>query len=99
MFMEAKLLFHFDKFKPSIELSSTGWVSYVAESFFAIMLMSKSFCSQKGQYYSRAYLDFKRPEGVIEFAEFFDGHVFVNEKGNLGAHLLSEIDYSCNLFS
>lgn len=37
--------------------------------------------SQKRQSYSRAYLDFKRPEDVIEFAEFFDGHVFVNEKG------------------
>ncbi|XP_022012588.1 uncharacterized protein LOC110912215 [Helianthus annuus] len=36
----------------------------------------------KFQSYSRAYIDFKRPEDVIEFAEFFDGHVFVNEKGN-----------------
>ncbi|CBI18298.3 unnamed protein product, partial [Vitis vinifera] len=36
--------------------------------------------SQQRQSYSRAYLDFKRPEDVIEFAEFFDGHVFVNEK-------------------
>ncbi|XP_071697214.1 regulator of nonsense transcripts UPF3-like isoform X2 [Rutidosis leptorrhynchoides] len=37
--------------------------------------------SLKVQSYSRAYIDFKRPEDVIEFAEFFDGHVFVNEKG------------------
>ncbi|KAM1204031.1 hypothetical protein ACFX2J_019773 [Malus domestica] len=37
--------------------------------------------SQKNQRYSRAYIDFKRPEDVFEFAEFFDGHVFVNEKG------------------
>ncbi|KAA8536595.1 hypothetical protein F0562_029073 [Nyssa sinensis] len=37
--------------------------------------------SQKHQSYSRAYINFKRPEDVIEFAEFFDGHVFVNEKG------------------
>ncbi|KAI5661664.1 hypothetical protein M9H77_20987 [Catharanthus roseus] len=37
--------------------------------------------SQKLQSYSRAYIDFKRPDDVIEFAEFFDGHVFVNEKG------------------
>ncbi|XP_062083705.1 regulator of nonsense transcripts UPF3-like [Humulus lupulus] len=36
--------------------------------------------SQKHSF-SRAYLDFKRPEDVIEFAEFFEGHVFVNEKG------------------
>ncbi|KAI4318525.1 hypothetical protein MLD38_032216 [Melastoma candidum] len=38
--------------------------------------------SQKHQIYSRAYINFKRPEDVIEFAEFFDGHVFVNEKGS-----------------
>ncbi|KAI3702042.1 hypothetical protein L6452_27647 [Arctium lappa] len=37
--------------------------------------------SLKCQSYSRAYIDFKRPDDVIEFAEFFDGHVFVNEKG------------------
>ncbi|KAJ4952980.1 hypothetical protein NE237_029812 [Protea cynaroides] len=37
--------------------------------------------SQKHLRHSRAYIDFKRPEDVIEFAEFFDGHVFVNEKG------------------
>ncbi|XP_062028230.1 regulator of nonsense transcripts UPF3 isoform X1 [Rosa rugosa] len=37
--------------------------------------------SHKHQRYSRAYIEFKRPEDVFEFAEFFDGHVFVNEKG------------------
>ncbi|XP_076883884.1 regulator of nonsense transcripts UPF3-like [Bidens hawaiensis] len=37
--------------------------------------------SLKSQSYSRAYIDFKRPDDVIEFAEFFNGHVFVNEKG------------------
>ncbi|KAK1323718.1 Regulator of nonsense transcripts UPF3 [Acorus calamus] len=37
--------------------------------------------SQKNQRYSRAYIDFKKPEDVVEFAEFFDGHTFVNEKG------------------
>ncbi|KAL6560683.1 hypothetical protein OROGR_004242 [Orobanche gracilis] len=31
--------------------------------------------------HSRAYIDFNRAEDVIEFAEFFNGHVFVNEKG------------------
>lgn len=39
-------------------------------------------CSQKRQLYSRAYINFKKPEDVLEFAESFDGHVFVNEKGN-----------------
>ncbi|KAL5567391.1 hypothetical protein UlMin_030555 [Ulmus minor] len=38
--------------------------------------------SQKHHAFSRAYLDFKRPEDVVEFAEFFEGHVFVNEKGS-----------------
>ncbi|KAI3870784.1 hypothetical protein MKX03_006768 [Papaver bracteatum] len=37
--------------------------------------------SHKHQIYSRAYIDFKKPDDVVEFAEFFDGHVFVNEKG------------------
>ncbi|KAF7836456.1 regulator of nonsense transcripts UPF3-like isoform X1 [Senna tora] len=37
--------------------------------------------SHKHQRYSRAYIDFNSPEDVYEFAEFFDGHVFVNEKG------------------
>ncbi|XP_022027837.1 regulator of nonsense transcripts UPF3 isoform X2 [Helianthus annuus] len=36
--------------------------------------------SLKSPSYSTAYIDFKRPDDVIEFAEFFDGHVFVNEK-------------------
>lgn len=39
--------------------------------------------SQKHQVHSRAYINFNRPEDVIEFAQFFDGHVFVNEKGEL----------------
>ncbi|KAJ8475906.1 hypothetical protein OPV22_019633 [Ensete ventricosum] len=37
--------------------------------------------SQKNQRYTRAYLNFKRLDDVVEFAEFFDGHIFVNEKG------------------
>lgn len=37
--------------------------------------------SLKHTSYSRAYIDFKKPEDVIEFADFFNGHVFVNEKG------------------
>ncbi|KAL5993311.1 hypothetical protein ACLOJK_014235 [Asimina triloba] len=37
--------------------------------------------SVKIQKYSRVYIDLQSPEDVLEFAEFFDGHVFVNEKG------------------
>ncbi|KAL2536965.1 Regulator of nonsense transcripts UPF3 [Forsythia ovata] len=39
--------------------------------------------SQKHLFYSKAYIDFNRPEDVVEFAEYFDGHIFVNEKGNV----------------
>lgn len=46
------------------------------------------FCSHRRQRYSRAYIDFKNPEDVLEFADFFHGHVFVNEKGTLVANLL-----------
>ncbi|KAK8658702.1 hypothetical protein V6N13_036901 [Hibiscus sabdariffa] len=47
--------------------------------------------SQKNLSYSRAYVDFKRPEDVLEFAEFFNGHVFVNEKG---AQFKAVVEYS-----
>lgn len=48
--------------------------------------ISVCICSQKHQSYARAHIDFKKPDDVIEFAEFFDGHVFVNEKGNASLH-------------
>ncbi|XP_048617704.1 regulator of nonsense transcripts UPF3-like isoform X3 [Brassica napus] len=35
----------------------------------------------KTQKHSRAYFGFKAPEDVYDFAAFFNGHVFVNEKG------------------
>jgi len=37
--------------------------------------------SYKTQKHSRAYFGFKAPEDVYDFAAFFNGHVFVNEKG------------------
>ncbi|KAK9740694.1 hypothetical protein RND81_03G054300 [Saponaria officinalis] len=37
--------------------------------------------SFKKQKHARAYINFNKPEDVFEFAEFFGGHVFVNEKG------------------
>lgn len=45
-------------------------------------MLQNACCSLKNQHHSRAYIDFNRPEDVVEFAEFFDGHIFVNEKGN-----------------
>lgn len=37
--------------------------------------------SQKNPRYSRAYIDLKKPEDVVEFAEIFGEHTVVNEKG------------------
>lgn len=51
--------------------------------FILRLVLLISVFSQKNQRFSRAYIDFEKPEDVVEFAEFFDGHVFVNEKGNL----------------
>lgn len=46
-------------------------------TFFFLIFLS----SQKNHRYSRLYLNFKSPEDVVEFAEVFNGHVLVNEKG------------------
>ncbi|OIV96245.1 hypothetical protein TanjilG_14922 [Lupinus angustifolius] len=40
------------------------------------------FRSQKHVSYSRAYIQFKSPDDVLDFADFFNAHVFVNEKGS-----------------
>lgn len=48
--------------------------------FFLSLIFIQSG-SRKNQRHSRAYLNFERSEDVVEFAEFFDGHIFVNEKG------------------
>ena len=56
--------------------------SYFYGGAFSYIFVSNCFCSQKRLSYARAYIDFKRPEDVIEFAEYFDGHVFVNKKGS-----------------
>lgn len=60
--------------------------SRVAQSVgnpFTCMANCYFFCSHKSQRYSRAYIDFTNPEDVVEFAEYFDGHIFVNEKGTV----------------
>eukprot|EP01018_Ginkgo_biloba_P039484 Gb_26872 [translate_table: standard] len=36
--------------------------------------------SHRNQLYSQAYIQLRRPEDVFEFADFFDGHVFVSQK-------------------
>ncbi|KAI4965471.1 hypothetical protein ZWY2020_052008, partial [Hordeum vulgare] len=40
----------------------------------------------------RLYLNFKSPEDVVEFAEFFNGHVFVNEK--VSAQFKALVEYT-----
>lgn len=57
-------------------------LTFVIKDMFQQLMFWINFCSHKHQIYSRAYIDFKKPDDVVEFAEFFDGHVFVNEKGN-----------------
>ncbi|GAB2292922.1 hypothetical protein Dimus_027149 [Dionaea muscipula] len=47
--------------------------------------------SPKRQSHARAYINFNSPEDVFEFAEFFNGHVFVNEKG---AQFKATVEYS-----
>lgn len=37
--------------------------------------------SQRHQLFSRAYIQMKTPQDVFEFADVFNGHVFVDEKG------------------
>ncbi|XP_045820353.1 regulator of nonsense transcripts UPF3-like isoform X3 [Trifolium pratense] len=55
--------------------------------------------SQKHTSYSRAYIDFKNPDDVIEFAEFFNGHVFVNEKGNSSSSSSSFFNSHCRIIT
>ena len=48
--------------------------------FFPSNLCSRNSQNQR---HSRAYIDFKSPGDVLEFAQFFNGHRFVNEKGKI----------------
>ncbi|KAL9271853.1 Regulator of nonsense transcripts UPF3-like protein [Drosera capensis] len=54
-----------------------------------------SFCdgkvSSKHQSHARAYINFNTPDDVFAFAEFFNGHVFVNEKG---AQFKATVEYA-----
>lgn len=47
--------------------------------------------SHLNQPYSRAYIDFKRAEDVIDFAGAFGGHLFLNEKGT---HFKTIVEYA-----
>ena len=41
-------------------------------------------------------MNFNSPDDVFEFAEFFNGHVFVNEKGNFT--FVCSTEYTCASF-
>lgn len=41
--------------------------------------------------FSRAYIDFNTPDDVIDFAHFFNGHVFLNERGT---HFKVTVEYA-----
>ncbi|XP_047322650.1 regulator of nonsense transcripts UPF3-like isoform X2 [Impatiens glandulifera] len=62
-----------DKFMEQVDVRFAGLYNWV--SFFP------GNNSLKSQSSSRAYFDFKKPEDVIDFSDFFNGHIFVNEKG------------------
>ncbi|CAN1175542.1 Regulator of nonsense transcripts UPF3 [Linum perenne] len=51
----------------------------------------KSSRNSLNQRHSRAYIDFKSPGDVMEFAQFFNGHRFVNEKG---AQFCAVVEYA-----
>lgn len=65
-------------------LSESAFMEQIATRFASTYNMV-SFCPGKsgikGSTNSRAYIDFKHPDDVIEFYQGFNGHVFVNEKG------------------
>ncbi|KAL9686348.1 hypothetical protein QQ045_023804 [Rhodiola kirilowii] len=57
--------------------------SVFCDVIFYELVDSCSVCAlpQASDALQRLYINFNRAEDVIEFAEFFNGHVFVNEKG------------------
>ncbi|KAL2254289.1 UNVERIFIED_CONTAM: hypothetical protein Sindi_0223600 [Sesamum indicum] len=66
-------------------ISQSNLVEHVDSRFvgrYLWLVFRPGKSSLKHPKYSRAYIDFNKPEDVIEFAEFFNGHVFVNEKGS-----------------
>ncbi|KAL0364988.1 UNVERIFIED_CONTAM: Regulator of nonsense transcripts UPF3 [Sesamum angustifolium] len=65
-------------------ISQSNLVEHVDSRFagrYRWLVFRPGKSSLKHPKYSRAYIEFNKPEDVIEFAEFFNGHVFVNEKG------------------
>jgi len=54
-----------------------------------------SSLSHRHQLYSRAYIQLKTPQDVFEFADMFNGHIFVNEKGSQFKAVVEYSPYQC----
>ncbi|MCO5593935.1 hypothetical protein L7F22_047954 [Adiantum nelumboides] len=66
-------------------LSESAFMEQIVSRFSSMYNMvsfSPGKSSIKGSSFSRAYIDFKHPEDVLDFYQGFNGHVFVNEKGS-----------------
>ncbi|KAK4406852.1 Regulator of nonsense transcripts UPF3 [Sesamum angolense] len=73
--------YHWSAFRPGKSRTGKGLKQRSVFRSLFTFAFPPGFGCQKHLTYSRAYIDFNRPEDVLEFAEFFNGHVFVNEKG------------------
>ncbi|KAH7432265.1 hypothetical protein KP509_07G016200 [Ceratopteris richardii] len=65
-------------------LAESTFMEQIAPHFSAIYSTITFYpgkTSGKGTSYSRAYIEFKHPEHVLDFYQAFNGHAFVNEKG------------------
>lgn len=56
---------------------------------------NSSSLSHRHQLYSRAYIQLKTPQDVFEFADMFNGHIFVNEKGSQFKAVVEYAPYQC----
>lgn len=54
-----------------------------------------SSLSHRHRLYSRAYIQLKTPQDVFEFADMFNGHIFVNEKGSQFKAVVEYAPYQC----
>lgn len=54
-----------------------------------------SSLSHRHQLYSRAYIQLKTPQDVFHFADMFNGHIFVNEKGSQFKAVVEYAPYQC----
>jgi len=63
----------------------------IAEFNSIFLLSFFPFSHKHTSSFSRAYIDFNTPDDVIHFAHFFNGHVFLNQKGT---HFKLTVEYA-----